>query len=89
MKKRILGLAVFGLILSGCGQKVKTFEYYKAHIDEAKEVAKKCETLDKSDQAISQDCKNANSALVMTALGSGATTAPAYGTYKVDPSFKP
>lgn len=85
MQKLIIVL--FALLLSGCGDKVKTFAYYKEHIDEAVKVDKECNILDKSDPAIHKNCQNAASALVVRGAQGGATTAPAYGTYKIDPTI--
>ena len=63
MKKRIAGITLFALLLGGCGQKVKTFDYYKAHFDEAAEVAKKCYGTETTDPKTRQNCRNAANAV--------------------------
>ena len=85
--KKLLSATLLALMLSGCGQKVQTIEYYKAHLDEATKVAKDCRTADKTNQDVLQNCKNAVAALTMNMFKNGATSAPAYGTYKINPSF--
>lgn len=58
-----LMLCLLGFI-TGCGQKVKTVQYYAAHSDEAKSVIVKCQTLDQTDKDIALNCQNAYSAEV-------------------------
>lgn len=69
MKKAILGLTACGLIITGCGHKAQTYEYYLEHINEAVDVAKKCQTISKSEPEVAEDCENANSALAMYSYG--------------------
>lgn len=85
--KKILSLLFVSSVIVGCGQEVKSQEYYHEHLEEAEQKLQFCKTADRTNQDINQDCKNAAGAVTQKMFENGATTAPPYGTYKADMTF--
>ncbi|MFY4691216.1 EexN family lipoprotein [Campylobacter jejuni] len=63
---------IFGLIISistlvifiGCGNEAKTLEYYKNHLEEAKQKVEMCKKLEHSNETQQLDCSNAKEAIL-------------------------
>ncbi|MCV3371741.1 EexN family lipoprotein [Campylobacter lari] len=66
MKKIFFGLTTVGILILffGCGEEVKTLEYYKNHLEEAKEKVEACKKLELSNEAQRLDCENAKEAML-------------------------
>lgn len=52
------------IFLAGCGDEVKTSEYYKKNMEEAKARAAECKKMENLNEAQQRDCENANEALL-------------------------
>jgi outer membrane lipoprotein SlyB len=87
MKIKIIIIIMTSVSVIGCSKKAQTLDYYKAHIKEAEQVAKDCKLVDKTIPNVQEDCNNAVGALTWKMFKNGATSAPAYGTYKLKTSF--
>ncbi|EAI4450152.1 TPA: EexN family lipoprotein [Campylobacter jejuni] len=67
MKKIFFGLITSMSILMlffGCGEEAKTLEYYKSHLEEAKQKVETCKKLELSNEAQRLDCENAKEAIL-------------------------
>ncbi|EDP6893720.1 EexN family lipoprotein [Campylobacter jejuni] len=60
------GLISLGALafLAGCGDEIKTTEYYKQHIEEAKEKDAKCQKQGNLNENQQKDCSNARQAIL-------------------------
>lgn len=85
--KKILSLLFVSSVIVGCGQEVKSQQYYYEHLDEAKEKVQFCKTADKSNKDVLHDCMNASGAITQKMFKNGMKTPPPYGTYKINTSF--
>ncbi|HHS6700340.1 TPA: EexN family lipoprotein [Campylobacter jejuni] len=52
------------IIFAGCGDEVKTLEYYKNHLEEAKQKVEMCKKLEHSNETQQLDCNNAKEAIL-------------------------
>ncbi|MFV0948311.1 EexN family lipoprotein [Campylobacter jejuni] len=60
------GLISLGALafLIGCGDEAKTLEYYKNHLEEAKQKVEMCKKLEHSNETQQLDCSNAKEAIL-------------------------
>ncbi|EAJ5683698.1 hypothetical protein BBZ05_07355 [Campylobacter lari] len=60
------GLTALGalIFLVGCGDEIKTTEYYKQHIEEAQEKDAKCQKQGNLNENQQRDCSNARQAIL-------------------------
>jgi uncharacterized lipoprotein NlpE involved in copper resistance len=88
MKKNLIGIVFITALLTGCSQpqKVNSYEYYLAHIDEAKTISSACKTADHSDENVRHDCSNAAKALAYQLFKNGTRTPLPYGANSLNGS---
>ena len=58
-KTRLLSLVLFSIALSGCGEDIKTVDWWRNHPEEAISKVQEC----KKSGDVSDNCKNAKTAL--------------------------
>ncbi|HGS5703872.1 EexN family lipoprotein [Vibrio diabolicus] len=73
--KQLIFLTFLSFFLTGCGEEVKSVEYYSNHLDEAKNVREQCE---KETATPSENCKNARKALLDSSFEKALTSGIAY-----------
>lgn len=86
--KKVLISSAFLAILSSCGSKVKSVDYYKDHLDEAKHLTNTCWiNIAAADKKTRENCNNAIDAISIKTNEELAKIP--YGKYKIDPTIYP